>query len=180
MEKMINVYARLAILILTSCATAHAGRGDDLPLRAGMAWTYRGTETDRAGTHEITLTVRVSESDGEVAKLQIGAQPRPHVLAWRGDTLYRDGDPWLEWPLAKGQRTCFDPKICWVVEDVDSVSLDAKGVAPVRRTRWRVVERDNTGVATVELVAGVGVAAFRYHHNGSPDDIDVRLAEVSR
>src|SRR6266567_4405608 len=109
MEKMINVYARLAILILTSCATAHA---------------------------------------------------------WRGDTLYRDGDPWLEWPLAKGQRTCFDPKICWVVEDVDSVSLDAKGVAPVRRTRWRVVERDNTGVATVELVAGVGVAAFRYHHNG--------------
>jgi hypothetical protein len=180
MEMMLNAYAPLALLILTSCATAQARRADDLPLRAGTSWTYRGTETDSAGTREIARTLRVTESDGQTAKLQIDAQPRAHVLEWRGDTLYRDGDPWLAWPFVKGKRTCADPKICWVVEGVDSVTLEAKGVSPVRRTRWLVVERDNTGVMTVEIVAGVGVAAFRYHHNGSPDDVDVKLVEVSR
>jgi len=33
-------------------------------------------------------------------------------------------------------------------------------------------------VITIEIVAGVGVAAYRYHHNGSPDDLDVTLREM--
>jgi hypothetical protein len=170
--------ASVGAVALGACASAQATRADDLPLRAGAAWVYHGTATDRAGSHAVDETVRVRDSDGRVAHLALDGQARVHELEWRGDVLYHDGDPWLAWPLTKGRRTCSDPKICWEVEAVDTVTLDVKGVAAVSRARWRVVERDNTGVMTVELVAGVGVATFRYHHNGSPDDVDVKLVEL--
>jgi len=130
---IVRGFLGLAVVGLTACALAQAACTEDLPLRAGTAWVYKGAATDGDGAHAVTQTVRVVESDGRVARVAVNGAT--HLVEWRGAVLRVDDGPVLEWPPARGTRTCSEPGICWEVEAADSVTLDARGVPPGAHAR---------------------------------------------
>ncbi len=184
----------VTVIALGGCASARAAATDELPLAPGTTWTYKGTASGK----DVTLTVRVADVhaegdavvarlDGDLFDLPFGDGRGASYWIRRGDKLYRARTPkdggtlWLDGPLAPGKKSCDpdEPKLCWTVTKEDSATLaGVRGVAPVARRRWELVQRDNTGSYRVLVAAGVGICELHYHHNGSPADVDLRLVEM--
>ena len=186
-------FALPALLFLGACASAHASPGlGPWPLRTGARWIYRGTVND-GKPRDVTYTVEVSEAKGDTARvtgdlrdLIGGREPTAAMVVRKGTRYYRDGElvpaaTFDEVPPAE-RRICprpDDERMCWVVEATRAEALSQVRGAPTdKRVAYDLVQRDNTGVQTLTFVVGVGFTAYRYHHNGSPLDVDVKLVEL--
>jgi hypothetical protein len=91
----------------------------------------------------------------------------------------------FQWPLRQGAKFCGeeakkrdDGMYCWVVEQVATKKLGAaKGAPaeeqPVFQLQYRTLPDDTT----IELVPGVGVLSYQYHHHGTVADTELQLVE---
>ena len=102
------------------------------------------------------------------------------------DSLHGFPDPddgFLRSPLAKGKKFCDpdgmardDDMYCWAVNSVESVSLtNVKGLAPKRYEVYEMGYRTNPDDITLQLLPGVGVIRYQYHHHGTVAETDVKL-----
>ncbi len=72
-----------------------------------------------------------------------------------------------------------DQMYCWVLGAPREVSLlDIKGIKPGFYTAYFLLYGTNPDETRVEIVSGVGVAGYEYHHHGTIADTDLRLVEV--
>jgi hypothetical protein len=153
------------------------GPEQELPLRRGTKWAYRGT----TATGDVSLTVVVEDTqlvDGELsARLKTtwtGEAPgvkfvrRAGGRYWLGDSAEVGGEPFLMLPMVEGQRFCPEPDACWEVAEIATATVAVKGAPAAERNRYRLVQ----GSRYVELVTGIGVVAF-----GAPG-VEVSLTEV--
>lgn len=91
----------------------------------------------------------------------------------------------FQWPLRQGAKFCGeeamkreDGMYCWVVTEVNSKSLKpVKGAPEGERSVFRAQYRTNPDDTTVELVPGVGVVSYAYHHHGTVADTELHLVE---
>jgi hypothetical protein len=91
----------------------------------------------------------------------------------------------FQWPLHAGARFCDaegknrkDNLYCWVVDEAATKKLDlVKGAPaseqPVFRLEYRTVPDDTV----MELVPGIGLLSYKYHHHGSVADTELQLVE---
>lgn len=100
----------------------------------------------------------------------------------------------FQWPLHKGDKFCDaesrkreDDMYCWVVAEANTKSLGAvKGLRGERQTVYQLEYRSNPDDTEMELVPGVGLLSYEYHHHGTVADTELHLvefhpgAEVSR
>ena len=69
-----------------------------------------------------------------------------------------------------------DDMYCWAVNSVESVSLtNVKGLAPKRYEVYEIDYRTNPDDITLQLLPGVGVIRYQYHHHGTVAETDVKL-----
>jgi hypothetical protein len=91
----------------------------------------------------------------------------------------------LEWPLKQDAKFCDgeakkrdDGMYCWVVAQSKTKKLDSIRGAPseeqpVFQLEFRTLPDDTT----MELVPGVGLVSYQYHHHGTVADTELQLAE---
>jgi hypothetical protein len=91
----------------------------------------------------------------------------------------------FQWPLQKGARFCAtdakgrdDDMYCWIVADTTTKKLDSvqgapSGEQPVFRMQYRSLPDDTT----IQLVPGIGLLGYEYHHHGTVADTDLQLVE---
>jgi len=89
----------------------------------------------------------------------------------------------FQWPLRKGAKFCDeeakkreDDMYCWVVSETTRKTLESVTGAPadnqsVFQLRYRSLPDDTT----MELVPGVGLLSYQYHHHGSVADTELQL-----
>jgi hypothetical protein len=107
--------------------------------------------------------------------------------------LVREEELYLQLPADAGavfgateQITREDRLYCWVYSESREVSLDHVRELARRgrdrrkkRTAHEQEYRSLADVTIVEWVATLGITRYRYHHNGTVSDVDVRLVEYS-
>jgi len=129
-------------------------------------------ETDR---HEVFLDP--VPPDFDYAKLEKDSTAISPFLA--------DDNLFFRWPLKKGmkfgdpeQLKREDDEYCWVVSEHSSKELlGIEGLTP-RRAEVSVLRFvTNPDDTTIELVSGVGILRYEYHHHGSTADTSVHLVE---
>jgi hypothetical protein len=94
-------------------------------------------------------------------------------------------DLWFQLPLAEGKKLCGqdgtsrdDGMYCWAVEAPEQVSLDGvKGLTAKSATAYWVVYRTNPDDCETELIPGVGMIRYGYHHHGTIADTELELVE---
>ena len=99
----------------------------------------------------------------------------------------KDEDLWFQWPPARGAQpgggNCpdrSDDMYCWILFDVPrKISLHGvKGAPSGWETGYTLMYRTNPDHTEVDIVSGVGVTGFEYHHHGTVADIELGLVEV--
>jgi hypothetical protein len=89
----------------------------------------------------------------------------------------------LRLPLVKGKKFC-DPEgmarddgmYCWVVSSIDRISLlDVKGLEPKKYQVYEVSYRTNPDDMELQLLPGVGLIGYSYHHHGTVADTELNL-----
>jgi hypothetical protein len=96
-----------------------------------------------------------------------------------------DDDLWFEMPLAVGKKFCGedgakrdDGMYCLVVEAPDQGSFDGiKGLPAKLPAAYSLVYRTNPDDTETELVPGVGIVRYEYHHHGTVADTELRLVD---
>jgi hypothetical protein len=96
-----------------------------------------------------------------------------------------DDDLWFQLPLARGKKFCDeesakrdDDMYCWVVDESTQVSLnDIKGLPAKSVTAFTLGFRTNPDDSEIELVPGVGIIRYEYHHHGTVADTELQLVE---
>jgi hypothetical protein len=115
--------------------------------------------------------------DFDLAKYEKGNQSFDKFLV--EDTLL------FEWPMKRGAKFCNaedqkreDMMYCWTVASVEKRKLDAvKGVATAEQDVFELKYITNPDDTTMELVAGLGIVSYRYHHHGTVATTELRLVE---
>jgi hypothetical protein len=91
----------------------------------------------------------------------------------------------FQWPLHPGAKFCDDEAkkredgmYCWTVAESATKKLDFVKGAPgmdqsVFQMRYRTLPDDTT----VELVPGIGLVSYQYHHHGTVADTEMQLVE---
>jgi hypothetical protein len=75
----------------------------------------------------------------------------------------------------RGQKPYSD----WVLESKDGVNInDIKGITQGQYLKYAFGERTISGVSIIDFVPGIGVIAYKYVHNGSISEIDMKLIEI--
>jgi hypothetical protein len=129
-------------------------------------------ETDQ---HEVFLDPLPPDFD--YSKLEKDSTPVKPFLA--EDNLF------FRWPLKKGmkfgdpeQLKREDNEYCWFVNEQSAKELrDIQGLTP-RRAEVSVLRFvTNPDDTTMDVVWGIGVLSYEYHHHGSTADTSVRLVE---
>lgn len=101
--------------------------------------------------------------------------------------LLEDGDPWFQSPPVVGaqpgggycpDRT--DNLYCWVLDEpVRKISVRGiKGIPSGPRASYSLAYRTLPDDSEIDIVAGVGVTGYAYHHHGTIADIDLHLVEA--
>jgi hypothetical protein len=99
----------------------------------------------------------------------------------------KDEDLWFQWPPKVGAQpgggNCpdrADDMYCWILfEPPEKASLRGiKGAPSGSRTGYTLANRTNPDDTEVDIVSGVGVTGYGYHHHGTVADIDLHLVEV--
>jgi len=69
-----------------------------------------------------------------------------------------------------------DNMYCWVVSSVDRISLlKVKGLEPKEYQVYEVSFRTNPDDTVLQLLPGVGLISYQYHHHGSIADTELKL-----
>ncbi len=96
------------------------------------------------------------------------------------------GELWFQQPLTQGAQPgggdCpgrNDQMYCWVLSPAHQVSLGGvKGATPTTQAGYFLEYRTNPDNIHIELVPGVGIVAYEYHHHGTVADTELRLVEA--
>ncbi|HVM75851.1 MAG TPA: hypothetical protein VMT75_09430 [Candidatus Saccharimonadales bacterium] len=91
----------------------------------------------------------------------------------------------FEWPLKKGAKFCDedskkrdDNMYCWYVADEGKRKLDnVSGVPVEERAVFELRYVSNPDDTSMELVQGIGLISYRYHHHGTVADTELQLVE---
>jgi hypothetical protein len=90
----------------------------------------------------------------------------------------------FEWPLRKGAKFCDeeakpreDDLYCWVVTEEAVRPVSVKGIASAQLPVFRLQYRSLPDGTSMDLVPGVGVISYQYHHHGTVADTDLKLVE---
>jgi hypothetical protein len=101
------------------------------------------------------------------------------------DIQYTADDLVFQWPLAKGKKFCeaedrkrTDDRYCWVVATVANKTIDSiKGLAGKTKSVYLLQYVTNPEDYQMELLPGIGVLSYQYHHHGSIADTCLTLVE---
>ena len=94
-------------------------------------------------------------------------------------------DIFLRFPLEKSKKFC-DPEsmarddgmYCLVVSSVERVALnDIKGLPPATHDVYELRYQTNPDDTTYQIVPGVGIISYEYHHHGTVADTELKLVE---
>lgn len=91
----------------------------------------------------------------------------------------------FQWPLHKGAKFCDaeskkreDNMYCWVVAEEEAKKLEAVQGAPKEdQTVYRMQYLSLPDDTRMELVQGLGLVSYQYHHHGSVADTSLQLVE---
>jgi len=91
----------------------------------------------------------------------------------------------FQWPLKNGAKFCDeegknrdDMMYCWFVADVKKKKLQNINGAPANAVDvFELRYVSNPDDTTMELVPGVGMISYRYHHHGTVADTNLQLVE---
>jgi hypothetical protein len=91
----------------------------------------------------------------------------------------------FKWPLKKGAKFCDEEAMkredgfyCWNVEDESKRKLEAvKGAPEGEQTVFLLHYWSNPDDTRMELVPGLGLVSYRYHHHGTVADTELQLVE---
>ena len=91
----------------------------------------------------------------------------------------------FQWPLHKGAKFCDaeskkreDNMYCWVVAEEETKKLnEVKGAPTEEQTVYRIRYLSQPDETEMELVPGLGLLSYEYHHHGSVADTSLRLVE---
>jgi len=91
----------------------------------------------------------------------------------------------LQWPLRIGAKFCDeeakkreDDMYCWVVGESKKTKLEkVKGLPSEEQTVYRIHYRTLPDDTTIELVQGIGLVSYEYHHHGTVADTELQLVE---
>jgi hypothetical protein len=91
----------------------------------------------------------------------------------------------LEWPLKQDAKFCDeeakkrdDGLYCWVVSQSKKETLPSVvGVPSVERQVFQLQYRTLPDDTTMELVPGIGLVTYQYHHHGTTADTELQLTE---
>jgi len=91
---------------------------------------------------------------------------------------------WFQWPLGRGAKFCDeeakarkDDMYCWVVTEEAVKPLSAKGAPSTGLPVFRLQYLSLPDGTSVDLVPGIGVINYQYHHHGTVADTDLKLVE---
>jgi len=101
------------------------------------------------------------------------------------DKFLADDNLFFQWPMKQGAKHCDeeskkrdDGMYCWVVSGLETKKLETiKGAPPAEQTVYELQYRTMPDDTTVELVQGIGVLRYEYHHHGTTADTELRLVE---
>jgi hypothetical protein len=91
----------------------------------------------------------------------------------------------FQWPLSQGAKYCDeeakkreDGLYCWVVEESNTKkSITVKGAPTGDKTAFQLKYRTLPDDTTMELVPGLGLLSYEYHHHGTVADTELQLVE---
>ena len=99
----------------------------------------------------------------------------------------KDEDLWFQWPPTVGAQpgggNCpdrSDELYCWALDEPpQKISLrGVKGVPSGLRTGYTILYRTLPDHTQVDIVTGVGVTNYEYHHHGTIADVELHLVEA--
>jgi hypothetical protein len=101
------------------------------------------------------------------------------------DKFMADENFFFQWPAHTGAKFCDDEAkkredglYCWVVKDTSTRKLEGvAGVSPADQSLVKMEYRTLPDDTTVELVPGIGLLSYTYHHHGSTADTELQLSE---
>jgi hypothetical protein len=102
---------------------------------------------------------------------------------------FMDTDALLfQWPLRKGAKFCDDEAkarednmYCWVVsQETTKPEISIKGAPTGKLQVFALQYRSLPDDTTMELVPGLGLLSYEYHHHGTVADTELRLVEFYR
>jgi len=101
------------------------------------------------------------------------------------DKFMVDDNLFLQLPLSKGAKFCDeearkreDGMYCWVVMESSRRKLaSVKGAPGEEQTVFTLQYRTLPDDTTIEVVPGIGVLSYQYHHHGTVADTDLQLVE---
>lgn len=108
----------------------------------------------------------------------------PHVTTAE---FLEDAEPWFQWPPVLGAQpgggTCPDRRddmYCWILlEAPENVTVrGVKGIPAGSRTSYTLAYRTNPDDTEVDIVSGVGVTDYQYHHHGTIAEVELHLVEA--
>jgi hypothetical protein len=91
----------------------------------------------------------------------------------------------FHWPLMRGAKFCDeeakkreDGMYCWIVEESTTKKLSpVKGAPAGDQTTFQLKYRTLPDDTTMEVVPGVGLLSYEYHHHGTLADTELQLVE---
>jgi hypothetical protein len=91
----------------------------------------------------------------------------------------------FQWPLRQGAKFCGDEAkkrddsmYCWIVEQTAAKKLSSiKGLSVNDGNVFQLQYRTLPDDTTMELIPGVGVLSYQYHHHGTVADTELQLVE---
>lgn len=101
------------------------------------------------------------------------------------DKFLVDDNLFFQWPLHEGAKFCDqeakkreDGMYCWVVARSVRKKLDAvKGSDAEEQQVFQMEYRTLPDDTTIELLPGIGVVSYEYHHHGTVADTELHLVE---
>jgi hypothetical protein len=101
------------------------------------------------------------------------------------DKFLVDDSLLFEWPLKKGakfgdaeSKKRGDNMYCWYVANEEKKKLEnVNGVSPGEKAVFELKYVSNPDDTSMELVKGIGLISYRYHHHGTVAETELQLVE---
>lgn len=101
------------------------------------------------------------------------------------DKFMVDDNYFFQWPLHQGAKFCDDEAkkredgmYCWTVAESATKKLDSvKGAPGIDQSVFQLQYRTLPDDTTIELVPGLGLLSYQYHHHGTVADTELKLVE---
>ena len=155
----------------------------------GSPWAYDWTQGNAAteewliaesATHEMFLTNGRAEAAKKIQR-----------FADQNDSLsdfFSPDDLLMQLPLKKGTKSCDDESkartddmYCWIVASERSArSNELRGSGLMRASAFQIQFRTLPDDTELEVIPGIGIASYEYHHHGSVADTSFTLVEFHR